>query len=404
MTHVPLGRLVRQVTDRATGGAFKLGLEGIESGTGQLADSPHADYQGDGTAFRSGDVLFGKLRPYLAKAWLANRDGAAVGEFFIFRPDERRLAGRYLWYCLLANSFIDPVSSSVFGAKMPRASWNFVRDVPIHLPQLSDQEAIADLLDRETAQIDTLIAKQGQLIETLRERRKVAAFDQAAGSTTLARKGTELWWLPDIPSHWDVVPLSFLAKLESGHTPSRSREDLWQECYIPWISLNDVGSLEQSEYIYETVNKISDAGIAASSARLLPADTVVLSRDATIGRSAIMAEPMATSQHFAAWVCGPRLLPRFLRLLFATAMQRYFDSLTDGATLRTIGMGDLKALKIPVPPLAEQAAIVKLVTTSDARSMQLIMTAEKFIALAKERRAALITAAVTGQIDVSRAA
>src|SRR5699024_3823911 len=108
----------------------------------------------------------------------------------------------------------------------------------------------------------------------------------------------------------------------------------------------------------ETVNLISDAGIANSSARLLPAGTVVLSRDATIGRSAIMEVPMATSQHFANWVCGSALNPRYLWLLFTSAMQQYFDSLTDGSTIKTIGMGDLRAFKIPLPSPEEQDHIV----------------------------------------------
>ncbi len=169
------------------------------------------------------------------------------------------------------------------------------------------------------------------------------------------------------------------------------------------MSLNDVGSMTSVELIRRTVNQISDTGIRSSSARLLPAGTVVLSRDATVGRSAIMAVPMATSQHFADWVCGPNLDPHYLWLLFTSAMQPYFNSLTNGSTLRTIGMGPLRAFKIPLPPLVEQHAIVKRAREQTAKIDILIGKAERFIKLAMERRAALITAAVTGQLDVRTA-
>jgi type I restriction enzyme S subunit len=274
--------------------------------------------------------------------------------------------------------------------------------VPLPVPPLAEQRAIADYLDAETAKIDALITKQQQLIATLRERRAAAAASDATKgtSTPATLKPSGLDWAGEIPAHWRVARLRDVARMESGHTPSRTREDLWENCYIPWVSLNDTRALTTNEYIYETSNLISDAGIANSSARLLPAGTVVLSRDATIGRSSIIGVPMATSQHFAAWVCGPNLLPRYLWLLFTSAMQTHFNSLTDGATLRTIGMPDLRAFAIPLPPVEEQLAICEYAAAQTAKADALIAKTERFIELSRERRAALITAAVTGQIDV----
>lgn len=155
-----------------------------------------------------------------------------------------------------------------------------------------------------------------------------------------------------------------------------------------------------AKYIQDTAQHISDAGIANSSARLLPARTVVLSRDATVGRTAIMGIPMATSQHFAAWICGPLLDPEYLWVLFQDAMQPFFDSFQNGSTIRTIGMGDLKAFRIPLPPLEEQRRIVAYLDDETVKIDALIAETERFIELALERRSALVTAAVTGQIDV----
>lgn len=113
-----------------------------------------------------------------------------------------------------------------------------------------------------------------------------------------------------------------------------------------------------------------------------------------------MGLPMATSQHFAAWVCGPLLDPEYLWVLFSDAMQPLFDSFQNGSTIRTIGMGDLKAFRIPLPPIDEQRRIVDYLEEETPKIDTLIEETERFIELARERRAALITAAVTGQIEV----
>lgn len=273
--------------------------------------------------------------------------------------------------------------------------------IPLPVPPPEEQRAIADSLDRETARIDTLIEGQQRLIEMLRERRHALRVHVALhGTTQVAEVESPLPWASKLPASWRVVPLSSVAQLESGHTPSRSREDWWTECYIPWVSLHDVGTMRGTKYLPDTTQRISDAGIANSSARLLPARTVVLSRDATVGRTAIMGVPMATSQHFAAWVCGPLLDPEYLWVLFADAMQPFFDSFQNGSTIRTIGMRDLKAFRIPLPPLDEQRRIVEKLDEETPKIDTLIAETERFIELARERRTALITASVTGQIDV----
>ena len=119
-------------------------------------------------------------------------------------------------------------------------------------------------------------------------------------------------WIGEIPSHWDVVRIKWIAQMESGHTPDKQIPAYWADCKIQWVSLNDTGYLKDNDFISETAFQISELGMANSSARLLPPQTVVFSRDATIGRCAITTIPMAVSQHFIGWVCGPRILPEFL--------------------------------------------------------------------------------------------
>lgn len=402
MTEVPFGRVVSLVRSRADGRQFRLGLDAIESGTGRLADDPNTDYAGEGIAFEKGDVLFGKLRPYLAKVWVADRPGAAVGDFHVYRPCAGVLVAPYLRYLLLARNFLAPVVSSVFGARMPRADWDFIRNVPVYVPALESQGAIVSYLDRETSKIDTLIAEQRGLVEVLRERR--AALIMRAVTLGLSRaplKASSLSWVDAVPEHWVVANLRRFAQMKTGHTPSRSNPEFWVDCDIPWFTLADVWQLRDGKrtYLGDTETSISELGLANSAAELLPAGTVVLSRTASVGFSGIMPRPMATSQDFWNWVCGPRLLPEYLLWVFR-AMRDELNALMTGSTHKTIYQPVAAAIRIPVPPVSEQREIADYLSEQTEQIDALIAEAEGIVTVAKERRSALITAAVTGQIDV----
>ncbi len=109
---------------------------------------------------------------------------------------------------------------------------------------------------------------------------------------------------------------------------------------------------------------------------------------------------MATAQHFANWVCGPELIPEYLLLLFRQPMQQEFDSLCMGSTIRTIGMPDINTLRVPLPPPHEQRSIVEHVRPRSDALLALVSRVREAIEKLQEYRTALISAAVTGKIDV----
>jgi len=146
------------------------GLEHIESWTGKRIE-PNGEASSDGQAnhYKAGDVLFGKLRPYLAKVLRTQEEGICTGELLVLRP--RRLLPDYLFNYMLTRDFIFVVDASTYGAKMPRASWEFIGNLPMFVPPEDEQRAIAAFLDRETARIDGLIEKIRKSIDLLREYR-----------------------------------------------------------------------------------------------------------------------------------------------------------------------------------------------------------------------------------------
>lgn len=215
---------------------------------------------------------------------------------------------------------------------------------------------------------------------------------------TTSTKDSGLGWAPRIPAHWDVAKVCLVARLESGHTPSRQHPEYWipEECTIPWFSLADVWQLREAmqDYLGDTAERISPRGLANSAARLLPAGTVVLSRTASVGFSGIMPRPMATTQDFANWVCGPRILPEFLLFAFR-AMKDEFGRAMMGSTHQTIYMPDIRRLAVPIPPIGEQRAIVGELRRRLPAIDGLVKKKEQLVELLAAKRQALIAVTVT---------
>jgi len=162
--------LVNMKVDGADNDLPYTGLEHIESWTGKrIAVNGNATSEGQANLYRRGDVLFGKLRPYLAKSHACDSDGICTGELLVLRP--MAMAQKFLLDYVLNPTFISVVDSSTYGAKMPRANWDFIGNLPALVPPPDEQRAIASFLDRETARIDALIEKVEQSIELLREYR-----------------------------------------------------------------------------------------------------------------------------------------------------------------------------------------------------------------------------------------
>lgn len=156
-------------TTKCLSNLIKIGLENIESGTGRFLTTD-SEFEGDGIHFIKNDILFGKLRPYLAKVLLATFEGNAVGDFFVFRPTEK-VNAHFGYYLILSSFFIEVTNSSTFGTKMPRVSWEFISNLQIAFPTLQKQEAIIAHIEEKTSKIDTLITKYEKQINLLEEYR-----------------------------------------------------------------------------------------------------------------------------------------------------------------------------------------------------------------------------------------
>lgn len=279
-----------------------------------------------------------------------------------------------------------------------------VGNLPFPALAIEDQRRVADFLDVETARIDALIEKKRRMIALLATRRAVVMSAGIAGQgLDHPRRLSELAWLEDLPLHWQETKLTHVARLGSGHTPSRDHPEWWENCTIPWVTTGEVSQMraDRIEVIAETREMISELGLANSSAELHQTGTVVLCRTAaSAGYSAILGTPMATSQDFATWTCGPRLRPRFLLLCLRVMRRDLLERLAMGSTHKTIYMPDIEGIRIPLPKVQEQDEIVDAIWLKLRSIDAAIDILSLQIGLFGERRQALVTAAVTGDLDI----
>jgi|LGVE01.1.fsa_nt_gb type I restriction enzyme S subunit len=233
-----------------------------------------------------------------------------------------------------------------------------IKNLEILFPPLPEQKKIAAIL----GSVDEAIqATQAVIDQTSKVKQGLLQQLLTRGIGHTRFKQTEIG---EIPEGWEVAMLDNVSKRGTGHTPAKKHPDYWNGG-IKWVSLQDSKALDRL-YIYETAAEISQEGIANSSAVLHPEGTVVVSRDAGVGKSAITADEMAVSQHFIAWLCGPRLNNHFL-YYWLQYLKPTFEHIAIGSTIKTIGMPFFKSMKVPVPPKDEQERIQNILVGFDRR-------------------------------------
>jgi type I restriction enzyme S subunit len=255
-------------------------------------------------------------------------------------------------------------------------------------PTITEQRLIADRLDESMTETAGARAALDRQIDDC-SRLKSALIEEALGGRVIATNDPA-----DQPGA-DWIALSSAARLESGHTPSRKRPEWWVGD-VPWIALPDIRALDGTtvEATRETTNEL---GLANSSARLLPAGTVVLSRTASVGFVAVMGKPMATSQDFVNWVPGPTLRSWYLAYALIGARD-YLRGLASGAVHKTIYMPTLKNLHLRLPSVGEQDRMIERIKSAHAFADNALTSMKEQSAALDALPAVLLSAAFRGEI------
>jgi len=272
--------------------------------------------------------------------------------------------------------------------------------MPFAIPDLLTQSAIASFLDHETAKVDALVAEQERLIGLLKEKRQAVISHAVTNGLdpNVPMRGAGVGWLGDIPTHWAVCCLRYHASVENGSTPSRDNPDFWEEGTTPWVTSGEV-----NQYVITDPSElITSSALEQSSLRVIPEGAVLVGlvgQGRTRGMSALLGIPAAINQNVAAVVTKPTLLPKYLHYSLQTASD-FLRECGRGGNQAALNCEVLSAFRIAVPPPEEQAEIVRHLDALHGSITELMEECRQAIALLKERRSALISAAVTGKIDV----
>lgn len=378
-----------------------MGLEHIESWTGKRIEDDTASSDGIATRFQRDDVLFGKLRPYLAKVYLAENEGIATTEALVLVSDAV-LVPAFLKYLLLSDKFIDSVSGATYGAKMPRANWDTIGSLPILLPSLEEQRQIADFLDYKTSQIGALIAKKSELIEKLKEQR-IAVITQAVTKgldPSAPTRDSGVDWLGQVPEHWEVRRLKFTASepLKYGANEAADLDDRDLPRYIRITDVREDGTLHD-ETFRSLLNETAEPYL------LQDGDILLARSGATVGKSFQYLETWGRAA-YAGYLIRFRVDLTVLIARYAYYFMRTecywacINSTLIQATIQNFSAEKYASISIPLPPLDEQEQIVAEIEARKERLDKLEDAVKQVIDRLTEYRTALITAATTGMIDV----
>jgi type I restriction enzyme S subunit len=349
---------------------------------------------------RSGDVVFNKLRTWQGGFGLSRYVGIVSPAYFVISPSEQ-LVPSFLHHLLLSLPYLAELKrrSKWMPPSQFDISWDDLRTLPVLLPPELKQRAIASFLDRKTAAIDFLIAKKERLIELLQEKRR-ALITQVVTTGLDPRvpmKDSGIDWLGKIPTHWDVLPLKRRWVIHD----CKHRTVPFLEEGIPLASIGEVQGLDVDLSEAKRTTRAEFFRLIEGGRRPRVGD-IIYSRNATVGEAAFVA----TSDEFCMGqdVClirSDRQNQRFLVFqLRCPAVMAQVDALMVGATFKRINISQIAELLICVPPTDEQDRIATFCDSVHSLSRRATDSLSNQIRAIQEYRQGLISAAVTGKIEI----
>lgn len=365
--------------------AIYVGLEHVESWTGRLLlDNQPDTVDSVVGSFRAGDVLFGKLRPYLAKVARPDFDGVCTSEILPLRPVPECWQS-YAMYELLNAPYISWLGSLTYGSKMPRVSPDQVTGSFVGMPPLPEQRAIATFLDRETAKIDALVTKKQRLINLLHEKR--AALITRAVTNGLdpdaPMKDSGVEWLGEIPSHWKVKELKrAFTNLDHRRVPLSGEERATMTKQYPYYGASGIIDYVDNFLFDEPLILIAEDGANLFS-RSTPLAFVAVG-EYWVNNHAHILKPHDGMISYWAHLLGTIV----------------FDPWISGSAQPKLTSESLGSIPLPVPPVSERQAIDSVLGDIAKNFDPLLAQVRNAIDRLAELRTALISAAATGKIDV----
>jgi len=317
----------------------------------------------------------------------------------LFRPLNGRFANRFLFYVLGGPSFETYMIRERTGTTFFGISQESIGAFSVALPTIGEQHLILRFVASEVSKIDALIAEQQRLIELLKEKRQATISHAVTKGLNrgVPMRNSGIEWVGEVPSQWAVCSLGYVSRIETGSTPDRSKPEFWGG-NIPWLKTAEVNY----ELITAAEESITDEGLLNSSTRVAAEGTLLMAmygQGVTRGRVAILGIKAAYNQACAAISLRENVNNQYAKYFLEAAYQ-FIRETGNETSQMNLSSGIISKIKITLPPVKEQEEIVSFIVREITKLGDLQAEAERAIELLHERRTAVISAAVTGKIDV----
>ncbi len=326
---------------------------------------------------------------------------ATVNQAVCALAEPNRFDPRFAFYGLQASREFLAASSS--GGGQPNLNAEKVRDHKLPCPDLKTQRAVADYLDRETARLDALVVAKERVLGLLAEKR-LALITRAVTRGLDHRaplRDSGIPWLGEIPAHWEVLPLKYgFSRIGSGTTPPTGSTNYY-DGDVPWVTTSEL----RENVVTSTNELVTQEALAdLSSLRTYPTGSLLFAMyGATIGRIAVLGVEATVNQAVCV-LADPTRFETWFTFFSLQASREHLIVQASGAGQPNLNAEIVRNHRIACPPLQEQNAINEGIVTQSGKIDALRSATERTIALLKERRAALIAAAVTGHLGIPEAA
>ncbi|ENZ0348102.1 restriction endonuclease subunit S [Morganella morganii] len=354
------------------------------------------------------DLVMNKMKAWQGSIAISEYEGIVSPAYFVYKPNKflfELAHPKYVHYLLRNSIYITQYLSRSKGIRVNQ--WDLdpdeFRNIELLLPGKIEQEKIYSFLDHETARIDNLIDKQQQLIELLKEKRQAVISHAVTKGLNpdVPMKDSGVEWLGEVPEHWELVPLKYLCNFSGGGTPTKDNLSYWQGGTVPWVSPKDMKSFwisETQDYVTPKAVSESSTNYVEEGSLLMVVRSGILQRNIPV---AINIVKVTINQDMKALRFNERMKAYYAAYFINGNVNSLLLEWTkEGATVESIEHEYLANGLIPVPPIDEQYSIIKSISDQMIRFELLEEKALTGIRLLQERRTALISAAVTGKIDV----
>jgi type I restriction enzyme S subunit len=365
---------------------------------------------------KAGDVVISTVRTYLkavAAVTETHADCTYSTGFAVLRPRPSEVEPEFLKWLALNDLVIQAIEAHSEGLSYPAINATELVKLKTVVPPPAEQSAIAAALDRETARIDALIAKKTHFIELLKEKRQALITHAVTKGLdqNVRMKDSGVAWIGEVPEHWELAQLGKLSVSRcDGPFGSGLKSEHYTDSGVRVVRLQNIGwaRFKAGDAAYIAFDYWQSELGGGHDA--IPGDVLIAGlgdENNLLGRACVVPDDIGNAIVKAdcyRFRVGPRVLPEYVALTLSATSRAECGFLATGATRDRLNLTLASARRIPVPPIEEQREIVAAVHRSATRLDELMAKVDCSIALLKERRSALITAAVTGQIDLREAA